>query len=298
MIVKIGARHYYDLNPTRAHRPGDIWSDLPTLGALRQIRLPGIVITPACDLTNRKVTTITYLPLLSVTEFVVSSEYLSDLWLAIRGQLAYVHLDSLLTGSLTSSTPSLTEVGALSSKISELLHAQDLSSKERGALERTGAGLRLCGDYCRGAVRKDTMRDYFNLFGDKGASTNLSRLVRNSHSSDVHFLPHDDQPTAWSGVKQHSVVLFRYPITVPFEILDRAQDVAETVWNEEIARLADFYPCAATFADQRPMKRVTLKIPFISDLLTRYMSMYGRLGSPDFTHETIDGFLRSIRNGE
>jgi hypothetical protein len=42
------------------------------------------------------------------------------------------------------------------------------------------------------------------------------------------------------------------------------------------------------------MKRATLKQRFVADLLTRFVGVYIRLGSPDFTSETIDRYLMDI----
>jgi len=70
---KVGVRDYYELDPPLEHAPGDIWSDLPTFGVLPADRTAGLVITPACDLSNRKVETITYLPVITVRQFGCSS---------------------------------------------------------------------------------------------------------------------------------------------------------------------------------------------------------------------------------
>ena len=69
MLPPAKASDYYDLHPDPAHAPGDIWSDLPVHGLLSRARSSALVITPACDLANRKVDSITYLPILPVSEW-------------------------------------------------------------------------------------------------------------------------------------------------------------------------------------------------------------------------------------
>src|SRR5438105_2178746 len=85
--VKTSARDYYDRNPSLDHVPGDIWSDLPTFGLLRAPTAHGLVITPACDLANRKVETITYLPILPISAYLTTAGFLPDVARGVNGQL-------------------------------------------------------------------------------------------------------------------------------------------------------------------------------------------------------------------
>lgn len=64
---------FYNTSPTLEHCTGDIWSNLPTFGFLKTSHTPGLIITPACDLANDKVFTLTYLPIIPV-----------DMWLCTR----------------------------------------------------------------------------------------------------------------------------------------------------------------------------------------------------------------------
>ena len=57
---------FYNNRITNEHCTGDVWSNLPTHGMLEKDLLPGLVITPSCDLANEKVETITYLPIVPV----------------------------------------------------------------------------------------------------------------------------------------------------------------------------------------------------------------------------------------
>ena len=77
--LPVGSSDYYELYPSADHQSGDIWTDLPTHGVLCAARLPCVVITPACDLMNRKVETLTYLPIVSVGTYLASGSQLPAL---------------------------------------------------------------------------------------------------------------------------------------------------------------------------------------------------------------------------
>ena len=79
------AKNYYDTTPERRHQTGDIWKGLPTFGLLGQHQTcSGLVITPACDLANNKSTTITYLPILTVTEYLGTAPIYATIRTAIH----------------------------------------------------------------------------------------------------------------------------------------------------------------------------------------------------------------------
>jgi len=132
------------------------------------------------------------------------------------------------------------------------------------------------------------------LFGDKAFKSIIKGIVSNAYRQDIHFLPADEQDSAWSGVPRHSVVLFRYAFSAPVEIFECAQDISLTDWPAAIQRLSRFIPGVCAFSQERPMKRVSLKPRFLADLVTRYVAMYVRLGSPDFTHQTVTQFINQI----
>jgi len=84
---------YYDVFPACGNNTGDIWSALPTFGLLGDTPLSGIVITPACDLSNRKVETISYLPLIPVCAYFTTPAFMPDIFREIEGQLQVAQMD-------------------------------------------------------------------------------------------------------------------------------------------------------------------------------------------------------------
>ena len=130
------------------------------------------------------------------------------------------------------------------------------------------------------------------LLGDKGWGQLVRQLLTN-YRRDMHFLP-ADRFAEWSILHEHSLVLFRYPLTAPVSIFDAAQDTTIGDWTAWIEQNSAGYPLASSFRDSRPLKGLRLKKDFLADLLTRYAGLYIRLGSPDFSRETVEQFADEL----
>jgi hypothetical protein len=292
VAIPISAADYYDYFPTTAHNPGDIWVGLPTFGVLPVPHLPGLVITPACDLSNRKVETITYVPILPVSAFIVSRSAALDVKRAIEGQLEAAGLSGLLSLPEGFETPNGAELTSGLKVISEALGGPAVQDKVRRALERIASGLRILRHMSVPGPGAETLKDLQNLLGEKALRESLKRVITNARP-DVHFLPADDQKREWATIPVHSLALFRYTLTLPIEIFDIAQRVSELDWSQATAKLRTVLPCVESLP-VRPMKRLQLRPRFGSDLLTRYTGVFGRLGSPDFTGDTVSRFIGEI----
>src|SRR5262249_35992899 len=113
------------------------------------------------------------------------------------------------------------------------------------------------------------------------------KIVTNSYGSHLHFLPSDGQDQAYAGLPSHAVVLFRYPLTASIEIFDLAQQTTTASWKRTIEHAATFLPAALNFSDAKPLKVLSLRSEFLHDLLSRYVAVYNRIGSPDFSKNSI-----------
>jgi hypothetical protein len=93
---KIDERDYYDFLPPNIHRTGDIWKALPTFGTLNCGLTAGIVMTPACDLANNKSETITYIPIVSITDYLNSPAFYVEIWSEIKSILEKSKMGQLI----------------------------------------------------------------------------------------------------------------------------------------------------------------------------------------------------------
>jgi hypothetical protein len=292
-MKKISPKDYYDLSPSFGNAAGDIWSDLPTHGLVGTARSSGIVITPACDLANCKVETITYLPITTVRSFFSMRAALPEFRRAIDGQLNASTIGRLFEWPIGFVPPTMPTLEAAERLVAEKCGPGGISGKELAAAQRVQAGFRIVKQMLNPNISPVSSADMQLLFGREWLSMR-HRVVTNAYRGDLHFLPSDEQPTEWSGIIDHSVALFRYPLTAPADIFEAAQNVEVLDWSAWCAQFATFSPIASSFATIRPLKRIALKPDFLSDFLTRYAGVYIRLGSPDFTSDTVERYCGEI----
>jgi hypothetical protein len=295
-MIDLGAsaRKYYDLSPASDNQPGDIWSGLPTHGLIGTDPLYGMVITPACDLSNRKVETITYLPIIPVLAYFSSIAFLPELRRTVDGLLENSSLRGLIEWPDSSFPPELSLLALAKERLRAVTENPHTNGKEKSYLQRVASAIRILENMASPNVKSSKAEDLSDLLGEKRWQKIREDIVSNSLRGDLHFLPRDGQDTAWSGVPEHSLVLFRYPLTAPIEVFECAQDVGLLDWDAAVSKVARIKPMANSFRSVRPLKRIRLLPRFVADLLTRYISIYIRIGSPDFTRNAISRLSTEI----
>jgi hypothetical protein len=293
MTVPISAADYFDFFPSTDHHPGDIWTGLPTFGVLDSDTCTGIVVTPACDLTNGKVESITYLPTIPVRRFFTSRNCLPELKRAIDGLLEAGGMAALLSVSAGHSWPVPAELRALEMLVGERLAASGTSEKAKSALLRAQKGLALMTHCCAEPSEVVSIEHVIALFGAKEWANVTTRIITNGRS-DTHFLPADEQRAEWGAIPEHSVALLRFPLSLPIEVLEMAQRVAADQWDASRSTVRRLLP-SVEHIPTRPLKRLRLQSRFTADLLTRFTSVFSRLGSPDFTPATVSKFMEDLR---
>ena len=288
---KLTSKLYYDTNPTSEHSAGDVWFGLPTFGVLPESTVSGVIVTPACDLSNRKVETVTFLPIVPLVSYLGSIAFLPEIKRELSQVLRSLSLDVEAEAFLADRFcfPAVDFISQTHKKL-DILQSQ---GKEKVRVDRAMAGVRLVGKEAR-ALGNSEMSDACLLFGKKAFEVLLRKIIRNSFKQDIHFFPSDGQPEDWSAVYEHSVVLFRYALSFPIRILDKAQDMNVVDWSVAVTTLADYSHCANSFSLLRPMKRATLRSPFLQELITRYVGMLVRTGTPDFSSDTVETFISEL----
>lgn len=292
--ANITFQDYYDLHPDITHRSGDIWRGLPSGLLLGTKPIRGIVITPACDLINRKVETITYIPILSIAEFFSTAGPFSEVANAICGQHQVLFPKAPLRNNRDTDIPTFIE--AVMGAIQEIEKIGFKGKKDLDAAARIVAGMRILKLIADKEIHAVPQSDLRLLFG-KEWSEILEKFIRNSYTF-CHFLPQDQQDLEWSGVPMHSIALFRYPITAPVALFDFAQDTNLNDWEHTMNACVAAMPIASSFMGERPIKLLTLRSPFVADLLTRYVAIHVRLGAPDFSRSAITKFCFEIEAGQ
>lgn len=294
-MVKVTGKSYYDQFPGVNFSAGDVWKGVPSLGLLKNPVCRAIVITPACDLSQRKTETITFLPLIPVAEYMRGVGFSPEIFRCMRGQAktAGLQVDDL-DDFKGSNLPSYSRIYEISNLANDLLEVKRCSDKRIKAAKRAldcAMILKYILDSSNNnrpdldCIRSALMGEFDNLVG---------KIIKNSYKEDIHFLPFDEKERDFSSVDFHSVALFRYPFTLPYDLLNLADDVTIKDWPAALRSLAKKWPIASLCSASRPLRMTTVKQIFFSDLLARFSALHIRMGSPDFTSDTIDSFSKQI----
>jgi hypothetical protein len=132
-----------------------------------------------------------------------------------------------------------------------------------------------------------------SIFSKGRAAALLRKIITNSYRTEIHFLPGDGKAGESSAIASHSVALFRYAFSMPTTILNLAQYSSPSTWRSAVESLKPVHAILPMFPE-RPVRMATLKGDFLSDLISRYIGMYVRLGSRDFTEDTIEQYATEL----
>ncbi len=294
VLRRVDSTTYYDTLPGLAHECGDIWRNLPAFGTLGQQSCCGIIITPACDLSWQKSDTLTYLPIIPLRSFFSMDAALPGLVEKMVAALGVVPCETTISWTGNSYiVPHEDEITRLENDLNAFRSAQQRSAKVNSAIDRVLAGtaiLRLIGSSGLHNAPSDKLS---TLYGSEWGKIK-EKIITNSYSPAIHFLPRDRQDPVFSAVPNHSVVLFRYPITVPVRVLSRAQESADALWPDALDLMNLAPALRIAFGDAMPVKLASLKPAFLADLLTRFSALYNRVGSPDFSTQTVETYAQEV----
>ncbi len=251
---------------------------LPSMGLVPATRVSGLVVTPACDLANCKTETVTYVPIVPINIFLQMPEFLVEVSrfggesMEKLGMKKPRSANDLLDPALLIQLTELAPAKGKEELQTRCLMALKYLQKED---QRVPAGKR----------PTEIIREILG----SGWIKVKERLVRNSYRSDIYYLPPDYQHADWSAVPLHSIALLRYLITVPTYFLDEAHAADVRDWEHRRSRLLErqLHWCHGCHETTPPLRALRLKDAFLSDLLTKLVSIYVRLGAPDLDHTSL-----------
>lgn len=286
MTTRLEASSFYSKYPRPDHTPGDIWDNLSCYGALSKRPIRGLVLTPACDLSNHKVESLTYVPFVSVGEYFSTTAVLPALYKRLLGLAQAAGLKFELWREHRYELPLKSELDEFNVKVGEI--------KNKDAKYSLDCGIKILTAVASDELIQVPAGWIEGCFGKKQTQEIFERVVKNSYSTDLHFLPSDGLRRDYSAVPTNSIALFRYPLSVPLHVLDAAIETPSYTWSAHAASLTQRFPAARSFSTLRPIKLGTLEPRFFADLLTRYLSLMIRLGAPSFDADGVAKLVSSI----
>lgn len=284
------ASHYYSTVIKIEHSFGDIWRNLPTFGLIPHCTTcDGVMITPACDVAQYKTETLTYLPIIPIEDYLLGSSFMAE----CRGRVIelYNQIGEDFAIDWPKSGYTIPRVRELSSEVDRLNELHAKYHKKRNAIESAIAGLILAGNAETGDILGTNGGLAAALF-DKGWPDKIEKIVRNSFRSDIQFMPALTSTSDSLSIWKHSVALLRYPITIPIQWLDEAQRCDAKSWSDFVSKVKNGgHLLAANFI---PIKILNLNHQFRVSLLSRFASLYSRVGTEDFSTRQVTKFASEI----
>lgn len=270
-------KKFYEQLPDGPHQTGDIWTSVPNGGLLPVERSSAILITPACDLQNQKSDTLSFVPILPLYFATGLGVFKRQLSGAIKSLVTSIF--SELTSTCDFENPDFRK------QLRSCCNTFDGKEKQKANVKRIISWL----DFLEAEPSKRNLK--FEFLNEKERSQLLSRIVTNAYSGDLHFLPKERAATSYQAVQQHSVCLFRYVLTYPIEIFELAGHCTEDTWK---VRAAGFGRFTNQFENEMPIRTLRLQQDMLSDLLTRFVSLFCRIGSEDFSPTCVSELVREM----
>lgn len=272
---------YYQRNPSPENCTGDIWTNIPFHNLCKREAGTGVIISPACDLANCKTEVVTVLPIIGLADYFSCAASFMEYRSLLNSLLKTIGLDRFSDYVGIESIPLPEDITALLEQV-ERRQISDTLAKNRAVAALTC--LRRC------LAKEDCLNSWSELktaFGKKFGE-DIAATVTNSRRADLHFFPRDGEDEEWSAIKAHSVALLRYPMTIPLRLLTTSQ--SPTAWSVE----CDRFNFPETVRSKPPVKVLRLQTAFTSDLISRFASLFARIGSPDFSEADVTKIQRDL----
>jgi len=287
---KIEPKDFYENLPSSTNETGDIWLSLPSWGIAGLNKCAGVVITPACDLSQKKTEAVLILPIISIVDYFFSKSFFFDIWNEYGSKIKNAGFE--INPSTRFDNPSVSDLNLMLQEIVREKKHATLCEQVKEYINYINYTELEYGERI-----KHQLPNIEVLLGKKKYDDIIKKMITNSYKSDVHFFPAYYNAGDYSAVPKHSLALFRYAYSVPVEIFDAAQTSSDSLWQDDRILLTKSYPIAREF-NSWPLKASRLKDDFLSDLISRYLSMFMRLGSRDFTSHTVGTFITEIKGVE
>jgi len=274
-----------------------------TQGAILQhIRVPryagraqhGLLITARCDIEHVRSDSLTFLPVVPLTH-----------WLLFDGALSI--LLSQVSKHRQTAQQLLRKLDANLSKVIDLDDDDWQNSLRRFTDARDDLDKPTLNLLRNTLVDLATLRAaYLQCAGDIDATQKVlqeagpvSSLYKRLWSQkldellsdkilDAHFLPTIDMLETTEDTSGY-VVLFRHVISVPGLV---APYLARGVWSETIQRNPDLGSKLAAYLDISPKRFIAIisniQSPYLEYIVQRFVQTFSRIGSPDFTPQYRD----------
>ena len=281
---------YYVKLPSGPTAQGDIWNNLPR-PFYKPPQCHGIIITPRCDLRHDKAQVINFLPILPLYEF-----------MSVYGGFSLIEQEIHKAREAQRNAAAPLKVGALldleipTSAIYELLNKQIAKEPDPKSVSRftqlllafTNCSERL--DQLVSQLDQVSLKEeaIAELIPDRSILKYKRDIIQN-RIADLHFLPPYDPFLA-----DPSVVLLRHVVTCNIKLLNQASKcMNQDHWTNLRASAESM---DSEFAPRLPERLLRFGSPYFECLMSRFASLFGRVGVRDFDDDQVTTFVKAERS--
>ncbi|MGN8159956.1 hypothetical protein ACS8YF_14940 [Salinisphaera sp. SWV1] len=246
----------------------------------------GIVITARCDVANKKVRLINYLPVVNFTDWlffdgrIILSERIKNSAIGkAKNCLKTIDIDPELVSGVN-----------LSSIRAAHFSTADKRVKKQGEIfDDAREEIRLCNETLKGDSEK-----YTRLLEEKAKDlTSLTRELVDHRLSGYYFLDSLDT----SGEENDGyVVLLRQVNTLPFWLAEKISRGLQTTRIAEMNNGGYNYLSHSDYGAAMPIG--CLKSPDVEHLMQSFSALFSRIGIEDYPNETADQLIKRHVPGE
>jgi hypothetical protein len=252
------------------------------------------VITPSCDLAWEKSATITYLPIISFNECIAEGIFLPEITTAISNLLSSVNNYEISVLFKSANILSHEDITAILGSFPT--DGPGHTSKTKEKYSKLTNLFRLLLNISDNII-DDSSCIFKNGLTENEWSKMTKGIIKNSHRPDIHFLPPDIfKDREWSAIPEPSFALLRYPLTIPIDLLNIANKSTKENWKSDLNSNRIHSGLQKLSSEYFPYKVLSLEKTFLHNLITRFIILFTRIGSPDFSNSAITSFTQSFES--
>lgn len=270
---------YYHYFPTGEIKPGCI-IEMKAGNSIPCKADNFIIISPACDIVQRKTDTITVLPVIPFKKFFSRPMlYSQEIVKKIKQKIPDRYQD-LLPITMWETLKLLEEL----KQSNELDDVDYIDSLITWCLKLS----------IENPVEIDTSL-LVKCLGKAKYKEIVEKLIVDNYLSDTYFLPKTkDEEKYHIKYKDGAFVLLRYPIVIPSELILLANN-SDIDWKEITN---NNYLCANNYFNDMPIIIGNIKETYYNEIYGKYLSYQVRMGSPDFNEDYKKVLVLDICGGD
>jgi hypothetical protein len=265
---------YYLQLPMGQATQADIWSNLPS-GITGSPACKGLIITPRCDFKHSKSPVLNYLPVISLMDYLLSvacfphlERAISDARDGLRSRVRPLDLDQLFELNVP-----IEEIWEQANHLRVTTEVPRSKALEKADTDFETTYRKIQQLMSLLASPQLSLEQLTTALSHRQIS-NIQRDLIKNNSADTYFLPPCE-----GLIEVPSLVLLRHIFTCPISVVERQR---HDNGSHRGAKVPSRQPA--------PERLLRLKSPFIESLMSKFASLFTRVGTRDIPDLSVQDF--------